>query len=62
MSNYNTDYFNHACDKANDSLRVEHRILLMLSSIAKSLSAIADIMEEQNGVEYEEDDDEDSDD
>ena len=66
MSNYNTDYFNDCVGKANYKSSEEGAISCMLASIAKSLSAIADVMETEAKIEYEDndedDDDEDSDD
>lgn len=62
MSNYNTDYFNDCVGKANCARSEEAAIRCMLASIAKSLSAIADVMETEAKIDYEDDDDEDSDD
>lgn len=66
MSNYNTDYFNNCVGKANYASSEEVGIRLMLASIAKSLSSIADVMETEAKIEYEDneedDDDEDSND
>lgn len=60
MSNYNTEYFNECIEKANKASSNEHyqiAMLHILTSIAKSLSAIADVMDTEAKIEYEDDND-----
>ena len=60
MSNYNTDYFNNCVENANYATTNEAAMRCMLATIAKSLSAIADVMETKAKIDYEDDDDENS--
>lgn len=64
MSNYNTEYLNDCIRKANEANSFGNYQIAMLhtlTSIAKSLSAIADIMETEAKIEYEDDDEDDDD-
>ena len=58
MRNYNSDYFNLCVQKTNKALNranKEEAIAHILSLIALSLASIADVMEEQAGINHEDD-------